>query len=48
MVSGMVLLGRVIILNVTQALNPRWYERQLVLAPPAVLLLLVGALLAAE
>ena len=48
MTLGMVLLGRVVVLNVSQLWSPRWYERQLVLGPIALLLLAVGAVLAGE
>lgn len=48
MTLGTVLLGRVIVLNVSQVWAPRWYERQLLLVPVAVLLVTAGAALAAD
>ena len=48
MTLGMLILGRVVVLNVSEPWSPRWYERQLVLGPIALLLLTIGAVLAAE
>ena len=48
MVAGMLLLGRTVLLDMTPLWRPSLFERRAVLAPLAVLLLVAGALLAAE
>ena len=48
MVAGMLLLGRLVLLDMTHLWRPTLFERRAVIAPLAVLLLAVGAVLAAD
>lgn len=47
MIAGVLQLGYVVLLDLADVRATRWYERPLLLAPAALLLVLLGGLLSA-